>query len=258
MNQHQRKYKGIFSSDWSECLSPSGPFDFIDFLYPQLAAQTSDIFRQYTGNAISLGEASRKINSLLPAPVSEDQMDAYLKQAFVTYTGVPELMEWCLANDILFMVNTTGMIGYFQRAFAGDLLPGLPVLSANPLVRFPSRPSDPRDIYDLLEIQDKGKNTEQAARAFGIPPDKIIIMGDSGGDGAHFQWGWQHGAMRIGSMTKPSLEAYCRRHEIPIDLHFGLAYPEGAPRELEKEMAADFRALVPVIQRLLSLDTHGI
>jgi hypothetical protein len=224
-------FKAIVSSDWSECLSPSGPFDFIRFVYPELKTDLSNIFKQYTGNAISLGAASRKIQKILPRPISEQQMDDYLHDSFVTYKGVPDLIEWCLSKNILFMINTTGMIGYFQRVFAKGLLPIVPVLSANPMVRYPDQESDPPAIHDLLEIRDKARNTAAVARRFNISADKIIVMGDSGGDGPHFEWGSETGAFLIGSMTKPSLDRYCLSRGIDIDLHFGLTYGKGAKRD---------------------------
>ena len=30
------KYKAIISSDWNECLAPTGPFDPIAFVYPEI------------------------------------------------------------------------------------------------------------------------------------------------------------------------------------------------------------------------------
>ena len=236
-------FKAIVSSDWSECLSPSGPFDFIRFVYPELETDLRSIFKQYTGNAISLGAASQKIQELLPRPISEQQMDDYLHGSFVTYKGVPDLIEWCLSKNILFMINTTGMIGYFQRVFAAGLLPVVPVLSANPMVRFRGLESDPPAIHDLLEIRDKAKNTAAVAQRFNIPADKIIVMGDSGGDGPHFEWGSETGAFLIGSMTKPSLENYCESRGFSIDLHHGLSYSEDAKRNLQKEMQTDFSEL---------------
>ena len=236
-------FKAIVSSDWSECLSPSGPFDFIRFVYPELEIDLSNIFKQYTGNTISLGVASQKIQEILPRPISEQQMDDYLHGSFVTYKGVPDLIEWCLSKNLLFMINTTGMIGYFQRVFAKGLLPIVPVLSANPMVRYPDQESDPPAIHDLLEIRDKARNTAAVAKRFNISADKIIVMGDSGGDGPHFEWGSETGAFLIGSMTKPSLEGYCAARGIRIDLHFGLSYSKGAERDPQKEMQTDFSEL---------------
>ncbi|MBW2202038.1 MAG: hypothetical protein JRF71_14625 [Deltaproteobacteria bacterium] len=183
------KYKAIVSSDWNECLAPCGPFDFISFNHPELAVDLATIFQQYTGNMISLGEAACQIQDLLPVPITNEQMDVYLDKSFITYKGVPELIEWCSIKNILFMINTTGMVGYFQRIFAKNLLPPVPVVSAHPMIRFPERKSDPPSLYDLLEIQDKSKNTAAVVRSFNIPPEKIIVMGDSGGDGPHFEWG---------------------------------------------------------------------
>jgi hypothetical protein len=221
------------------------------FVYPDLETELRDIFTQYTGNVISLGTASQKIQQMLPAPITEEEMDAYLDNSFLTYKGVPDLIDWCLSKNILFMINTTGMIGYFQRVFAGGLLPKAPVLSANPMVRYPGLESDPDFIYDLFEIQDKAKNTGAVARRYNISADKIILMGDSGGDGPHFEWGSENGAYLVGSMTKYSLESYCQSRGIPIDLHFGLSYGEGEEKDPQIEMQADFAELSFRIAELL-------
>ena len=246
-------YQAMVSSDWSQCLSPSGPFDCISFSYPRLSDELNTVFKQYTGNRISLGEAADRIRKLLPAPLTADQMDAYLDEQFATYRGVPELIQWCLDNHILFMINTTAMVGYFQRVFARGLLPVIPVLSANPLIRFPrQREHCLPQILELREIQDKGKNTAAVARSREIAFERTILMGDSGGDGPHFEWGAQNGAFLIGSMAKPSLRAYCREKGIEIDLLFGISYRQGQERNPEKELAVDFMELVPVIERALS------
>ena len=245
-------YRAMVSSDWSECLSPSGPFDFIVYNFPQLESQLSGIFRQYTGNRITLGEAAGKIKRMLPEPVTPEQMDAYLQAAFNPYTGVSDLIEWCLSRDILFMINTTGMIGYFQRVFSQRRLPRVPVLSAHPLVRYPEQLSDPRLVYELFETQDKGKNTAKAAQAMGIPAKKVILLGDSGGDGPHFEWGDRSGAFLIGSMTKPSLDDYCRHKQIALHHRFGLDYSGGERKDIRKEMQIYFMDLTTVIEEIVS------
>jgi hypothetical protein len=246
-----RKFEAIISSDWSECLSPSGPFDFIAFAYPELKPKLEHIFNQYTGNIITLGTAARQIEKLIPAPVSEKQMDAYLAESFTTYAGVPELITWCAENNILFMINTTGMIGYFQRVFFQRRLPGIQVLSANPMLRYPGQNSDPAFVLDLLEIQDKAKNTQTVVDRLKIPYEKIIIMGDSGGDGPHFQWGAQQGAFLIGSMTKVSLSSHCEKNDIVINLKFGLDYSLTEERDPQKEMRIDFMQLATVFEEVL-------
>jgi 2-hydroxy-3-keto-5-methylthiopentenyl-1-phosphate phosphatase len=251
MKLKHKTYRAIISSDWSECLAPSGPFDFIAFNYPELTTRLETIFRQYTGNLISLGEASRQIQKMLPNPITENRMDAYLDHSFSTYRGVPELIEWCLSRDILFMINTTGMVGYFQRILAKGLLPKLAVLSANPMVRYPQQNSDPRHIYNLFEIKDKASNTEAAFKAHRIPPNKIIIMGDSGGDGPHFEWGAKLNAFLIGSMTKPSLENYCIAKNIKINLKFGISYAQRQNKDLKKEMKVNFMDLSSRIEEVL-------
>jgi 2-hydroxy-3-keto-5-methylthiopentenyl-1-phosphate phosphatase len=251
MESMHKAYKAIISSDWSECLAPCSPFDFISFNYPQLTTRLEAIFKQYTGNHISLGEAARQIRKMLPDPITENQMDAYLDHSFSTYPGVPELIEWCLSKDILFMINTTGMAGYFQRICAKGLLPGIPLLSAHPMVRYPRQNSDPYHIYSLFEIKDKAKNTEAAIKAHQIPPNKIIIMGDSGGDGPHFEWGARVNAFLIGSMTKPSLENYCLTRKIKINFKFGISRAQSQNKDLKKEMQVNFMDLSSCIQAVL-------
>ncbi len=249
MNKH---YKAIVSSDWNGCLAPCGPFDFISFAYPRLQSDLTDIFHQYTGNLISLGEAAGKIQELLPEPITPDQMDAYLDESFTTYTGVPQLIEWCSSHNILFMINTTGMIGYFQRIFAKSLLPPVPVVSAHPLISYPHNTGSSFRIYELLETRDKSKNTGEVARSLAIPAGKIILLGDSGGDGPHFKWGAAEGAFLIGSMTKPSLDAYCRAKGIAINLRFGLHYSQGEKKNQKEELEINFMDLTTTIKEIVN------
>ena len=244
-------YKAIVSSDWNECLAPCGPFDFITFNFPGIGPQLEAIFRQYTGNRITLGRAAGQIRKLIPGSIKPEQMDAYLDAAFTTYTGVPDLIEWCLSKNILFMINTTGMIGYFQRIFAGGLLPRTPVLSAHPMVRYPKIKTDPAHIYDLFETGDKAINTQAVTRSFGIASGKVILMGDSGGDGPHFEWGSKAGAFLIGSMTKSSLSDYCRKKNIKIDLQFGIDLTKDNKRNIREEMQVNFMELVPKIEEVV-------
>jgi hypothetical protein len=245
-------FKGIVSSDWNECLAPCGPFDFISFVYPQLSNALADVFRRYTGNAIPLSQAARSIRDMLPGPVTPDQMDAYLDRHFAVYPGVPDLIEWCLSRDLLFMINTTGAIGYFQRVFAKKLMPTIPVLSAHPGTVYAAGVHDPRHLIELFEVQDKGNNTETALGLLHASSPAIVLMGDSGGDGPHFQWGAHKGAFLIGSMTKPSLKAYCRRHDIQINLQFGVSYDDGRKRAPDVEMTVDFRDLIPILSDMVA------
>ena len=245
------QYKAIVSSDWSECLSPSGPFDCLAFNHPEFETDLAAVFRQYTANRISLGQAAAKIKSLLPKPLSPDQMDAYLDASFATYTGVPDLIQWCLDNQILFMINTTGMIGYFQRIFAKGMLTPVPVLSAHPMIRYPGLKSDPPHVYELSETRDKGQNTATVARSLGIQTAKIILMGDSGGDGPHFEWGAESGAFLIGSMTKASLDSYCREKGIVINLRFGLDYSKGEKKDQQKDLDINFMDLTAKIEEIV-------
>ena len=252
MSHHHKTYKAFISSDWNECLAPCGPFDFISFNYPQFTGQLDEIFKQYTGNRISLGEAAHQIQHLLPAPISQQQMDWYLEKSFTTYSGVRELIEWCHRQNILFMINTTGMIGYFQRVFAKNLLPQVPLLSAHPMIRYPRSDTDPLHVYDLFETADKSKNTELAMKSFNLSSNKIIIMGDSGGDGPHFKWGAENGRFLIANMTKPSLKRYCEQHNISIHAQFGPSYADGEARDVGKEMQADFMDLTFIIEDFLN------
>ena len=246
------KYKAMVSSDWNGCLAPCGPFDFISFAYPRLKSDLAAVFRQYTGNLISLGEAAGQIRELLSEPITPDQMDAYLDKSFTTYTGVPELIEWCASNNVLFMINTTGMIGYFQRIFAKTLLPPVPVVSAHPMISYPQNASTSCRMYELLETRDKGRNTAEVARSLAIPAAKIILLGDSGGDGPHFEWGAAEGAFLIGSMTKPSLDTYCRKKDIEIDLRFGLDYSRREKRHPQKESQVNFMVLTTMIEEIVN------
>jgi len=229
-----KSFKALLSSDWNECLAPCGPFDAFVQHYPQHATELDRIFRQYTGNTITLGQAA--------------QMDAYLKRHFRTYSGVTRLMRWCRDNGVLLMINTTGMIGYFQRLSAMGLLPQLPVLSAHELVRFAPLPSDPETILPLVETDDKAVHTAAVAGRYGIAPRCTFVMGDSGGDGPHFRWGAGVGACLIASMAKPSLLSYCREHDIAIDHFFGHTYSPAEETSPEKEMEYDFMALCGIIE----------
>lgn len=240
-------YRGLISSDWSECLSPSGPFDFMSFAYPKLTSDLTSIFKQYTGNEIPLSEAMKRCGELLPAAISIDQMDTYLDEQFAYYTGVPELIEECLSRNILFMINTTGSMGYFQRVFCKNLLPHVSALSAHPGLVFQAGESDPKTLFDLQEISDKPVNTALAAKKFQISRQNILVMGDSGGDGPHFKWASDQKTVRVASMAKPSLKLFCAREQIEIDHFFGISYQDGEPRRYADEMQVDFRELIPFI-----------
>jgi len=248
-----QKYKAIVSSDWSECLSPNGPFDPIAFNYPELESNLKRIFRAYTGNAISLKTALGEIERLLPEDFTLARMDAYLDAQFQTYEGVPELIEWCLSRDILFMINTTGTQGYFQRVFAKQLIPVVPVVAANPLIRFPDGASEDRYRQEVLEMEDKPKSTMAVLGTYGLPSTKVVVMGDSGGDGPHFQWAADEGAFSIGIMAKQSLIRYCELRHIRVSRFFGWFYGSGEARNPEKEMKFDFRELRNVFQEALDL-----
>jgi 2-hydroxy-3-keto-5-methylthiopentenyl-1-phosphate phosphatase len=246
-------YIAVFSSDWSECLSPNGPFDPIAFSYPEHEESLKRIFREYTGNRISLKQAVQEIESLLPEKFTSDRMDAYLDARFETYYRVPELIEWCSSRGILFMINTTGTQGYFQRAFAKNLLPRVPVVSANPFISFPGDYDGIDFTHHVLEIDDKAKNTRLVIESLALPANKLIIMGDSGGDGPHFEWGASVGAYLIGSMTKSSLSEYCRTRGIRINKKFGLSYASGESRDVDLELQANFMDLITLIEDIFDI-----
>lgn len=252
MRGRHRMYKAAVSSDWSECLSPNGPFDPLAFAYPELETELSSIFREYTGNRISLTEATQRIETLLPAPLTAAKMDEYLDRRFRTYRGVRELIEWCAGRDILFMFNTTGAQGYFQRALAKGLIPAVPVVACNPLVQFNDGSNPERYSCQVLEIEHKARCSQYALETFGIPPARLVVIGDSGGDGPHFNWAAGVGAFRIGSMTKQSLRNYCAAKGITIDHCFGISYASGEPRDLKREMQVDFMELTDIIQRAIA------
>jgi 2-hydroxy-3-keto-5-methylthiopentenyl-1-phosphate phosphatase len=249
----KNRYKAIVSSDWNECLAPCGPFDYLSYAYPELKDVLTIIFKQYTGNQIPLSSAIARIQDMIPEPISPEQMDDYIDREFKVYTGVTEFMEWCLSKDILFMLNTTGVIGYFQRIIEKKLIPAIQCLSAHPSVSYAPGRSNPKHILELFEVDDKCRNTERAIRSMNITSSKIILMGDSGGDGPHFSWGSSNNAFLIGSMTKPSLKSYCRENNIAVDLQFGLSYDAGEKRRLEDEMTVDFRELIPVVSKFAGI-----
>ncbi len=248
-----RKVQGIISADWNGCLAPGGPFDVIEFHYPELLSILSEVFKKYTSNIISFREATLRVQAIIPAPIAEEQMDAYLDASFRTYPGVPELIEWCQSKGIVFMINTTGPQGYFQRVLSKRLLPQPSVLSASTFIRYPGRNTDPPCIYDLEEIDDKPRHTAAVLAAKGIPGQRAILIGDSGGDGPHFEWGWQVGACLIGSMTKPSRQSYCKRRGVKTSRHFGISYADGEGIALDKEMRIHFMDLVPIIEEVLEV-----
>ena len=211
------------------------------------------IFTRYTGNDITLGRAIDLVDGLLPAWPTENQMDDYLASCFDTYDGVRELIHWCHQNDILFMINSTGFMGYFQRAMGKKLLPRIPVLSAHPKLRFTTASHDPRHKMELYEVEDKSRNSDAMASKLSIPGERIVIMGDSGGDGPHFEWGAKAGATLIGSMAKPSLKSYCREKRIAVHHLFGHNYKQGESISQEKECGYDYQRLTHIIGKVMGV-----
>jgi phosphoserine phosphatase len=253
MPQGNRSFIGAVVSDWNECLAPCGPFDSIGFVYPELKPELSRIFREYTGNRMTLAEAAGRVRSILPGELTRALMDRYLREEFTVYPGVGELIRWCRSSGILFMINTTGLIGYFQRVLARGMLPAVHVLAANPAIEFSPARTDPGSVCPVREIGDKPGCTEDALRRHGIPPSLAALLGDSGGDGPHFAWGARNGAFLVACMPKPSLERYCSENGIRIDRRFGRSYAEGEPLDREAEKRFDFRTLIPVLAERLGL-----
>jgi hypothetical protein len=130
---------------------------------------------------------------------------------------------------------------------AKGLLPQGIVVAANPMIAYHSE----TNMYEIREFEDKAKNTAAAIYDYGIPAGRLVVMGDSGGDGPHFKWGASVGAYLIGSMTKPSLEKYCKGQGIKIDTRFGLAYGEGEKKDKAREMEVDFVDLVQIIENAI-------
>jgi 2-hydroxy-3-keto-5-methylthiopentenyl-1-phosphate phosphatase len=253
MDAAQPKYRGIFSSDWSECLSPNGPFDPISYNYPELKSDLESIFRQYTGNVITLREAVSRIRHMLPNLLTIEQMDAYLNAEFATYRGVAELMDWCARNNVLFMLNTTGTQGYFQRAIAKGLFPPVPIIAANPFISYPSVEDGDRYSLTIGEIDDKPVNTESAIKQYGLSPQNTVIMGDSGGDGPHFRWASGAGAFAVASMAKLSLVNFCGKNNVKINEFFGVKYAPGQSRDIDAEMKFNFLNVSEIIQKAIDL-----
>ncbi|MCF8040400.1 MAG: hypothetical protein K9K79_13920 [Desulfohalobiaceae bacterium] len=244
-------YKAIVSSDWNECLAPTGPFDPILFHYPDLEPSLRSIFKRYTSNEIPLSRAMRELQSLLPPELTAEQIDAYLEDSFCTYKGVPQFIDWCREHDILFLINTTAFYGFFQRVLAKDLLPRVAAVSAHPMLCYPESGSDPDRFYPLLEIEDKGKNTAKAMADFRIPKGKVVVVGDSGGDGPHFAWAGSRGGLLVASRPKSTLEAYCQSRGLSIDIRIGAAGEDNIQGNPEEQ--ADFMDCIPEIEAFLDL-----
>jgi hypothetical protein len=107
-------------------------------------------------------------------------------------------------------------------------------------------------VYELFETRDKGQNTRSVVRSLDLKAGKIILMGDSGGDGPHFEWGAKSGAFLIGSMTKPSLDNYCRKKNIAINLRFGLDYSRGDKKDPQKELEINYMDLATTIEEIVN------
>lgn len=237
------KYKGLVTSDWNECLAPTGPFDPVSFVYPELKTELRAIFRSYTSNEIPLSQAVGQISLLLPHPFTVEQMDAYLDASFAIYGGVVDMIELLRSNGILFMINTTGAQGFFQRTLFKKLIPEVDFVASNPFIRFPGADGDSRFSFRVLETSDKGINSAAVMQKFGLDPSRVIVIGDSGGDGRHFQWGASVGCYLIGSMTKVSLTKFCAQNHVSINKRFGVTYSESQPRNIEEEYKYNFKEL---------------
>lgn len=245
------RFRYLVASDWSECLSPNGPFDALIHTWPDLEQDLTRIFSAYTSNAISLSSAVEQIKALLPGELSAEAMDAFLEEKFAAYANLSGLIHRCLERGIAFMINSTGPIGYFQRAIARGFLPRIPLLSAHPFLRYSPSPTDPEHVFELREIEDKGNNTRAALNELGIPPHRTAVVGDSGGDGPHFAWAAENGALRVAVNPKASLERYCAERGITIHARAGIAYRPGQPRDPEAEAQTDLNEVLDILLRKL-------
>ncbi len=244
-------YIGMVTSDWSECLSPSGPFDVMIFHHPHLRDPMEQIFRAYTGNDMTLDQAMRRIGALLPAPIGPEEMDAYLESEYAVYADVAALRQWCRDNRILFMINSTGAIGYFQRVFARGRLAPPEALAANPMIRFASGARDPDIILPVVTTDDKPLHSAAVAERFHIPLRRVVVIGDSGGDGPHFAWGARHGATLVASLAKSSLLDYCRRGNIEIHHHWNPGPAGSAGNPARERVSRDLDGLIRAIRQAL-------
>jgi len=247
----QERFQYLVASDWSECLSPNGPFDPLIHAWPDLESDLGRIFSRYTANEISLSRAIEELQARLPGELPGQAMDAFLEENFAAYANLSWLIHWCLDRGIAFMINSTGSMGYFQRALALGLLPRIPLLSAHPFLRYAPEDSDPENIFELHEIEDKAKNTRAALNELDIPPHRAAVLGDSGGDGPHFAWAAEKGALRVGINTKASLESYCADRGIEINARVGQSYRPGEPRDHEAEARTDLAQVCDILHREL-------
>ena len=120
-----------------------------------------------------------------------------------------------------------------------------------PEPHYPKAASDPEQTYPLFETTGKAKHTQDVAHRMGVPLNRIIIMGDSGGDGPHFKWGAESGAFLIASMAKLSLQQYCQKEGIQPDCFFGRTYSEGEIIDHASEMDYDFMDLSALIENIV-------
>jgi hypothetical protein len=120
------------------------------------------------------------------------------------------------------------------------------------MIRYPVNSDDFPLFFELHETRDKGRNTAEVIRSHSIPAGKIILLGDSGGDGPHFEWGATAGAHLIASMIKPSLDNYCREKDIAINLRFGLDYTRHERTSLPQELRTNFMDLAEIIDEIVN------
>lgn len=241
-------FRALISSDWNQCLSPCGPFDPLVFHFPERSAEIEKVFRDYTGNRISLSAALEIIAEFSGGKLTPGQMDAYLDARFDLYPGVIELLKWCRRNQVAFMINTTGFRGYFQRLFARKMFPLPLALAANGMIAYRQTGPEPDMVFNLNETTDKGIFTARVARSLGLDYDKVVVIGDSGGDGPHFQWGAENGALLVAAFAKSSLIEFCRARNIKIG-HFIGGLPGNRLSEAEGD-GGNFMELVALLEKL--------
>ncbi len=243
------RFRALISSDWNQCLSPCGPFDPLVYHYPELEPAIKKVFLDYTGNKISLSTALDKIRAFVSEPLSCSRMDAYLDTEFSLYPGVLELVKWCRKNEVAFMINTTGFMGYFQRLFDRGLFPVPDALAANKMIFYSNAECIPEITFELTETSDKGIFTAEVVRRLGLELNKVMVIGDSGGDGPHFQWAKHNGAVLVAAMAKQSLLAFCKSREIEIDFFIGPGGKNQGYRTTSGD--ADFLDLLPLLKEMV-------
>ena len=119
------------------------------------------------------------------------------------------------------------------------------------MIRYTAGSHDPEIILPIQEISDKPIHTAVIARRFQIPDEHIVVIGDSGGDGPHFNWGARIGATLIASLAKDSLLSYCRERRIDIHHHWNPGAFAGAEEASVQSKPLSLDQLFKVIMQVM-------